>query len=96
MALLKKRWKGDEDEEEDVRGYWVNNEARRCWKLKEAALDCSVWKTCVGHNCLIFGEECVEEQWNSNAAQYELFVVFVCLFVFLVLQPIVVVFSTAQ
>jgi hypothetical protein len=24
MALLKERWKGNEDEEEDVRGYWMN------------------------------------------------------------------------
>jgi hypothetical protein len=55
MALLEERWKGREDEEEDVRGYWMNNEARRYWKLKEAALDCPVWKTRVGHNCLIFG-----------------------------------------
>jgi len=35
------------------------NEARRYWKPKVGALDCSVRNTRVGHSGLIFGEDCV-------------------------------------
>jgi hypothetical protein len=58
--LLKEKWKGYEDKEEDVRGYWMQVKKRQGAGLKQATLDCSVWKTRVGHNCLIFGEDCVE------------------------------------
>ena len=39
------------DEEEDVSGYWMTLEKRRYWKLKEEALDRTVWRTRFRRGC---------------------------------------------
>jgi hypothetical protein len=47
--LLKERLRGRKEEEEDVSSYWMAfKERRRYWKLKEEALDHTLWRTRLG------------------------------------------------
>jgi hypothetical protein len=45
LTLLRKARK---DEEEDLSSYWMIRETRRCRKLKEEALDRTLWRTRFG------------------------------------------------
>jgi hypothetical protein len=40
--------KGWKYEEEDVSRYWMTKLKRGCWKLREAALDRTLWRTRCG------------------------------------------------
>jgi hypothetical protein len=46
---LKEKYRGREDEEKDVNNYWMTlGKKRRCWKLKEEAINGNLWVTCFG------------------------------------------------
>jgi hypothetical protein len=47
--LLKERYKGREDGDENVSSYL--KERKRYWKMKEGGLNYSIWRTCFGRGC---------------------------------------------
>jgi hypothetical protein len=49
--FLKKMCKRRNNEEEDVSNYWTTREKRRYWKLKEEALDHTIWRNQFGRDC---------------------------------------------
>jgi hypothetical protein len=42
---VKERWKGTEEEEEDVSGYSMILRKRRYWNWRQKTPDCNYWRT---------------------------------------------------